>query len=190
MTQISGRIYRIVSSECDGVYVGSTTKQLNIRFSNHKSNYKNYLAGKYNYVTSFEILKFTDAKIELIHEGLFDGRRDMEAFEGATIRTTPSAVNKVIVGRSFRQYYQDNKEAMLQQQRQYDEANRESIRTRQNTKCTCDVCGGKFTLAHKIQHVKTKKHQKAVSSNEPSVMSSDVENNTDTDYISDAESDQ
>ena len=136
--QIIGRIYKIVSSECDGVYIGSTTLQLNTRFGVHKSHSKRYLAGKQHYVTSCEIMKFADAKIELVHEGVFDGRKDLEAFEGEIIRTTPNAVNKVIVGRS-------KKESRTQ----YCEANREAIRARQNTKCTCDVCGGKFTNADK-----------------------------------------
>ena len=75
MTQIIGRIYKIVSSECDSVYIGSTTQQLNARFTCHKSHYKKYVDGTYHYVTSFEILKFADAKIELVHEGVFDGTK-------------------------------------------------------------------------------------------------------------------
>ncbi len=82
MAQIIGRVYRIISSECDGVYIGSTTQQLNTRFSDHKSHYKLYLHCKTTYVTSFEILKFTDANIKLVHEGVFDGKKDMEKFEG------------------------------------------------------------------------------------------------------------
>ena len=132
--------------------------------------HKHHVSGKYHYVTSFEIVKFADAKLELVHEGVFDGRKDLEAFEGEIIRTTPNAVNKVIVGRS-------KKESRTQ----YCEANREAIRARQNTKCMCDVCGGKFTNANKAKHVKSKTHQNAVSSTEPSSTSSDVESDTDTD---------
>ena len=149
MTQIIGRIYRMVSSECDGVYIGSTTQQLNVRFNEHKSHYKRYLLGKNNYVASFEIVKFADAKLELVHEGVFDGRKDLEQFEGELIRTTPNTVNQRLAGRSKQEYYQNNKEALLQKQKQYGEANREAIRAYQNTKCTCGVCGGKFTNAGK-----------------------------------------
>ena len=179
--QIIGRIYKIVSSECDGVYIGSTTLQLNTRWSSHKCHYKEYVDGTYHYVTSCEIMKFADAKIELVHEGVFEGRKDLEQFEGETIRTIPNAVNKVIVGRSMQQYYQDNKEARQQQIRQYNEANRASIHMWRKTECTCDVCGGKFTNANKARHVKSKTHQNAVSSTHPSSTSSDVESDTDTD---------
>ncbi len=155
MVQIIGRIYRIVSSECDGVYVGSTTQQLNIRFSEHKSHYRRYLAGKRNYLTSFEVLKFVDAQIELIHEGLFNGKKDMEQFEGDTIRTTPNAVNKAIPGWTGTKQEYD---------KQYKEANKEARHEHANTKCTCPICGGKYTLASKARHFRSKKHRDAVSS--------------------------
>ena len=61
--QIFGRIYKITSSETDDVYVGSTTKTLRERLSQHKSNYKQYIKNKYRYVKSFDILKFVDVKI-------------------------------------------------------------------------------------------------------------------------------
>ena len=108
-------------------------------------------------------------------------KKDLEEFECELIRTTPISVNKVIVGRSMQQYYQDNKEAMLQKQKQYNEANRASIHMWRKTECTCDVCGGKFTNANKARHVKSKTHQNAVSSTQPSSTSSDVESDTDTD---------
>ncbi len=162
-TQIIGRIYKITSSECDGVYIGSTTKQLNVRFSNHKSHYKMYLAGNMNYLTSFEVLKFVDAQIELIHEGLFNGKKDMGKFDGDTIRTTPNAVNKIVAGRSLQEYYEYNKEAILQNNQQYYETNQDAIHTWKNAKCTSRNCGGKYTLVNKAQHFRTKKHKDAVS---------------------------
>ncbi len=137
MVQIIGRIYKIVSSECDGCYIGSTVRQLNQRFSLHKYHYKRYSAGHFNYLTSFEVLKFADARIELIHEGVFDSKEDLETFEGETIRTTPNAVNKCIVGRTRQEW--------------------------NNTKCVCPTCGGKYTLANKAVHCRSKKHQNAVS---------------------------
>ena len=175
MVQIIGRIYRIVSSECDGTYIGSTTQQLNMRFSGHKSHYKMYLAGNMNYLTSFEVLKFTDAKIELIHEGLFDGKTDLEKFEGDTIRTTPNAVNKIVAGRSMQEYYEYNKETIAQKHQQYYEANQDAIHTWRKTKCTCPTCGGEYTLRNKSQHFKTKMHQDAVSSAHTSSTGSEQE---------------
>ena len=164
MRQIIGRIYRILSSESDGVYVGSTIEQLKTRFSKHKHSYKRYLDGRGKFCTSYEIVKFTDAKIELVHEGLFDSKRDMEIFEGETIRTTPNAVNKRIAGRSREQYRHDNKETIAQTLRQYRADNLDALNARATTKCVCDVCGGRYAIRHKSTHFKTKMHQVAVSS--------------------------
>ncbi len=104
-------------------------------------------------MTSFEVMKYTDAKIELIHEGIFDGKKDMEVLEGELIRTTPNAVNKVMVGRSRQET-----------SKQYYEANKEAIQAHATTKCTCPICGGKYTLTNKATHFKTKLHRDAVSS--------------------------
>ena len=149
MVQIIGRIYKIVSSECDGCYIGSTTQQLSIRFSEHKSHYKRYSVGNELYYTSFEVLKFADANIELIHEGVFDSKQDMIQLEGEVIRTTPNAMNKNVAGRTKKEHYNDNREA---------------IRAYQKTQCTCPICGSKYTLPAKSRHHKTKKHLAAVSS--------------------------
>ena len=136
MVQIIGRIYKIVSSECDGCYIGSTTQQLSSRFNLHKNHYKRYSAGKHHYLSSFEVLKFADAKIELIHEGIFDSKEDMETFEGETIRTTPNALNKNIAGRTRQEWL--------------------------TIQCVCPNCGGKYTIASKARHFRSKKHQKSI----------------------------
>jgi hypothetical protein len=153
MVQIIGRIYKIVSSECDGCYIGSTTQQLSRRFSVHKCHYRAYLAGKDQYYTSFEVLKFADASIELIHEGVFDNKQDLTQFEGEIIRTTPNAVNKNIAGRTRQEYLQ-----------QYQQDHAEQINTWRKTHNSCAICGGKYTNLGKAQHLRTKKHQNAVSS--------------------------
>jgi hypothetical protein len=158
MVQIIGRIYKIVSSECDGCYIGSTTQQLSKRLSTHKYHYKTYLDGHHLYYTSYEILKFADASIELIHEGVFDSRKDLDKFEGEIIRTTPNAVNKHVAGRSGKQYTQDN---------------RDKINTWKRIKQTCATCGGKYTNGSKYIHCRSKKHQNAVSSASSVIDSSD-----------------
>lgn len=59
-------IYKIVSPQTDKIYIGSTTKKLNIRFNNHTSDYRRHLNGHYRFCSSFEIIKYKDAKIVLI----------------------------------------------------------------------------------------------------------------------------
>jgi hypothetical protein len=147
MVQVIGRIYKIVSSECDGCYIGSTTLQLSRRLSVHKCHYRAHLAGYGSYYTSFEVIKFADASIELIHEGVFDSKKDLEHLEGEMIRTTPNAVNERVAGRTKQEW--------------------------RKTKHNCPTCGGKYTNLGKAQHLRTKKHQNAVSSASSVIDSSD-----------------
>ena len=62
-----GKIYKIISNQTNDVYYGSSVEPyLTNRLSRHKSNYKGWLNDKDYYMTSFEIIKFDDAKIILV----------------------------------------------------------------------------------------------------------------------------
>jgi hypothetical protein len=66
MTSI--KIYKIVS-ECAGkCYIGSTLSPLNTRLRRHRADYKRFQSGLRPNITSFEIIKHDDAKIELVLE--------------------------------------------------------------------------------------------------------------------------
>ena len=120
---IQGLIYRITSESTPLVYIGSTTKSLKKRFWGHKASYKGWLESKIEYVTSFEILKFDDAKIELIEEFPCDDIQELRRREGEIIRQTENCVNKHIAGRTrqecMTEYYQANKEKLREQKAEY-----------------------------------------------------------------------
>ena len=62
-----GKIYKIVCNITGLVYIGSTCEMyLSKRLSKHVSTYKQYLNGKYPYVSSFEIIKNENYAIILI----------------------------------------------------------------------------------------------------------------------------
>ena len=65
-----GLIYKIVSPSIDKIYVGSTVKTLEMRLDEHEKDYGCWLyrGCRSGYLTSFEILKYGDYKIELIEE--------------------------------------------------------------------------------------------------------------------------
>ena len=111
--QILGRIYKITSSRCEGCYIGSTIQPLHTRFSVHKAEYKRYIAGKTNYVSSYEVVQHDDAEIELVHEGVFDTKKDLEKLEGHYIEATRNTVNKRGAGmtraESSQKYYSKNR---------------------------------------------------------------------------------
>ena len=75
----NGKIYSIRSYQTDKVYIGSTCMPLAKRLYGHRQNYNRYGKGKFNFITSFEILEFnmstalTDKIAEMIEptiEGL------------------------------------------------------------------------------------------------------------------------
>jgi len=57
-----GRLYKIVSKQTDKVYYGSTERTLEIRFSNHKTDFKN---GRLD-CSSKEIICYDDCEIILL----------------------------------------------------------------------------------------------------------------------------
>jgi hypothetical protein len=137
-TKIIGRVYKLVSSHTDEVYIGSTVSTLSDRLRGHKCGYKRYTEGKHNYISAVELLKYTDVKIELIHEGEFTTVKELHKLEGSFIQSVCNCVNKHIAGRSMKEYYENNKEtkkeyrennkeAIGQYQKEYRENNKEAI---------------------------------------------------------------
>jgi hypothetical protein len=63
-----GRIYILKSNETELCYIGSTVYSLTRRLTAHRNSYKNYVLGKQNYISSYEILKYPDSYIEQIKE--------------------------------------------------------------------------------------------------------------------------
>lgn len=80
-----GYIYKLTSPKTDIIYIGSTVQKLSVRLSKHKHDYKRYLNKKYNYVSSFQVVKYDDAKIELIEQFEYDNRKDLLNLEGMYI---------------------------------------------------------------------------------------------------------
>ena len=89
-----GKIYKITSSQTCAVYIGSTVQPLSARLSEHKGHFRIYAAGKGHYYTSFEVVKYTDASIELIEDHPCEAKYQLEAREAHWIQRTPGAVNK------------------------------------------------------------------------------------------------
>ena len=170
----NGKIYYIRSFKTDDVYIGSTTQKLCQRLQEHKSNYKRFmLDNNCPYLTSFEILKYTDSYIELIEKYPCDDKDELRKKEGYYQREL-KCVNRNLCGRTPKEWREDNKAYTIEWFRIYrithkDEIkernvnyrinNREKLHRKANEKFVCD-CGGKYTRSHKSTHEKSKKHQK------------------------------
>jgi hypothetical protein len=124
-----GKIYKLWSPSCSEVYIGSTTSPLIKRLWEHRSDLGCFLKGKKNYRTSFEIIKYQDAKIELIELYPCNSRKELDSREGFFIKNT-KCINSTIAGRNKAQYYQDNKILICEKKRDYHNKNKERINKR------------------------------------------------------------
>ena len=62
-----GKIYKLISNQTNDVYYGSTIEnKLSNRLSGHRSHYKDWIKNRFHYISSFEIVKYEDAKIILV----------------------------------------------------------------------------------------------------------------------------
>jgi adenylate kinase family enzyme len=92
---VNGKIYMIVSSETDAIYIGSTTQSLKRRLSEHRRDYKHYLQGKCRYISSFELIKFSDScEITLLEAFPCESNEELRKREQYYIKQHPAAVNK------------------------------------------------------------------------------------------------
>jgi len=122
----NSKIYKIWSPQTDEIYIGSTTQPLSKRMVGHRGAFKCYKSGKTNYVSSFKILEYGDARIELIRECPCNNKEQLRAFEGKYIREL-DCVNIIIAGRDNKQYYIDNKEVVLAKVKEYQQKNKEVV---------------------------------------------------------------
>ena len=110
---MKGKIYIIRSHQTEDVYYGSTIqKYLSSRLASHNANYKKYLNGKYENVSSFSIIQYADAYIELVEEIECQTKEELKTREGEYIRHN-ECVNKRIAGRTKRQYYDEERDKIL-----------------------------------------------------------------------------
>jgi hypothetical protein len=176
------KIYQITDIAYTKMYIGSTTQSLSRRFSKHKAGYKLWQDGKTHKYSVFDIFNefgVENCKIELLEEFSCNNRMELERKEGDYIRIN-NCVNRIIAGRTDKEYYQDHKEDLLKQMKEYRQDHKEQIKQyyqdhkedllkqmkeyyhdhkeQKNQPNKCD-CGGDFTTFNKSNHNKTSKHQ-------------------------------
>lgn len=184
MSYQNGKIYVIRSHQTNNVYIGSTTQPLSKRFALHLRHFKS----QHIYLTSFEIIKYGDAYIELLEDCPCDTKEQLLRKEGELIRATENCVNKVISGRTMQEYYIDHKEsiieknktyyannrnAIIEQKKQYYSDNKDEIGEKHKNyyiqnkdkivaKNSCE-CGGHYMYSNKSNHLKSIRHNEYIN---------------------------
>ena len=71
------KVYKITSPDTSKIYIGVTQKRLLcMRLSQHAHDYRRYLNNKHGYVSSYEIIKTKNYKIELIEEFTYNNKKE------------------------------------------------------------------------------------------------------------------
>jgi len=125
-----GKIYIIKSPNTEKVYIGSTIQPLNERFSKHLYSYKTISK---NGETSRQIIEYGDAYIELIEEYPCENVEQLRKREGEIAKSTENIVNRLIAGRTKKEYYEEHKEYLDNKKREWEKKNYEKIKEKRNT---------------------------------------------------------
>ncbi len=177
-----GKIYKLVSPHTDKIYIGSTTKKyLSQRLTGHKNNFKYYQKNGTNGNTkSFELLQLGEVEIILLEEYQCNSKDELTARERYWMEQNNNLINKVRpsisneeLDQSKKQYYENNKEYILEARKQkYEEKkehllkiykqyrlkNLEKLKEKASTEYICE-CGSKYQHSNKARHIKSIKHQ-------------------------------
>ena len=147
-----GRVYKICAPGVEQVYVGSTCQTLKARLGHHRCNMKDWLAGKRNYTTSFQILAHENATIELLEVVEYTDKSILHQHEAHWIGELP-AVNKRkpptgLSQREYKQQWHRTHPRTIQQKERKNE--------RELQKVKCPTCGQSVARTHLKRHIRRK----------------------------------
>jgi len=153
-----GYIYKITTPHSTQCYVGKTKNYLSNRFGQHKCDYRKYLNGQFNFISSFKLLELGNCKIECLE--VVQDEDKLPEREQYWFRQF-DCVNKCVPNRTHKErsknWREQNPEKVKETQKNWREQNAEKL----NQKYTCEICDGSYTHANKSAHFKTKKHREA-----------------------------
>lgn len=153
-----GKVYKIIHTQSEICYIGSTFNMLKHRFEGHKNNFKRWDEGKT--ARSCSIFPFfkehglEQFRLILIKEYDVADRDQLIAFEQLWInRFRKTCVNR---NDTFAILADVKKKERMNQ---YYEINKEAITKKIKQKVNCE-CGGKYTYGSRARHLKLAKHVK------------------------------
>lgn len=173
-----GKIYKIIHTQSDIVYVGSTFNTLRNRWASHKAP-KYTKCAIHPYIKQYGQEQF---KIILIKEYEVVDRTHLEAYEQLWINKLKCInisntikiqkhysknyyeKNKVLISEKCKTYRNTNPEIIKERKRLYRESNKEQISEKAKQKIICEVCNSSFRKGGINRHEKTKKHLDAMNS--------------------------
>ena len=171
-----GKIYTLRCRYDDSlIYVGSTVQPLSVRYGGHKTD---SLRKKDRVLYKTINNDWDNWYIELYELIPCNSRMELERREGEVIRAI-STIDQKIAGRTDTEYYEDNKDIILEKNKlrkqdyrknhreeylkerrlRYDKDSQYKIKRNTDAGSIKCECGGCYTLNRKSKHFKTKLHQ-------------------------------
>jgi len=121
----NGRIYKLVNDVDDKIYVGSTSLRLSIRKCHHKKAAKR--KPNIRVYKHLNEVGWDHVNIVLIENYECKTKEQLYARERHWIEELKPGLNNNIPTRTMKEWYQDNKEQILQQKKEYYANNKEQI---------------------------------------------------------------
>ena len=138
-SKITAFIYKIINIKTGLIYIGSTQRSLSTRLSEHVTKYNRRL--KYNSIstTSFKIFENAEKQdyyIESIKKIEVNNQKMILIEEGNVIREYKAqypqlVVNRMIAGRTSKQYHIDNREKRIRIAQEHNKKNIEKYKAYQ-----------------------------------------------------------
>ena len=125
-----GTIYKITDIGYNKCYMGSTCEKLCHRMARHRQKYKQFLNNPKQFISSYDLFNeygVENCKIELIEYYKCDTLQELRRREGEHIKNN-ECVNKCVAGRTDKEYYEDNKDKILEQTTEYQKQNKDRIK--------------------------------------------------------------
>jgi len=175
----NGKIYKITNNINSEVYVGSTCDILRKRFNYHK---QDRTKKRFAEIPLYKLMNElgTDLfRIDLIEDYACNDKQALRQREGYWIRQI-GTLNKVIAGRTMKEYRDENKDKINEAAKEYREKNieiinekkkvfrknhTEEIKEYKSTPVTC-ICGVCVKKGNLWRHNKTKKHLDFLENNQ------------------------
>jgi|688.fasta_scaffold567357_2 hypothetical protein len=128
----NGKIYKIEALGTDDIYIGSTCSPLSVRMALHRAHYKRWKDGKAYKCLSYDLFEkygLENCKIRLIELYPCTCKDELERREGELQNQLigKGLVNKNIAGRTKKEYYETNKDKILEYAKEYREDNKDKI---------------------------------------------------------------
>ena len=138
-------IYKLVSKNTNTIYIGKTRQTIGARKSGHRNKYKRWINGKFEangkrakYCGSYDVMKFSDWDMIEIEANIEE--ENVVERERYWIENSENTTNKVIPGRTIKQYNIDNRSNKNAYNKIYGDSNRKEINVCQKALKHCALC--------------------------------------------------